>query len=74
MTGVGDDAFLSSGATVYVRTPKLAFFAQSLFRVADGKLSEAIQAAEPLLDTAYQDDVLTYEGGYRLAKIVVGKL
>jgi hypothetical protein len=74
VAGVGDDAFLSGGATVYVRTPKLVFFAQSLFSVADGKVSDAVQTAESLLATQYKDDVLRYEGGYRLAKIVVGKL
>jgi hypothetical protein len=74
VTGVGDDAFLSSVATVYVRTPKLLFYAQSLNRVADGKVSEAIQAAETSLPPAEKDDVLTYEGSYRLAKIVVGRL
>ena len=74
VTGVGDDAYLSSGASVYVRTPKLVFYAQSLFPVADGEISDAIRTAESLLADPYKDDVLAYEAGYRLGKLVAGKL
>lgn len=74
LTGIGDDAFLSGSYSVYVRTPKLVFSAQSLFPVADGVLGEAMRTAESSLATAYKRDTLMYEGGYRLAKIVVGKL
>jgi hypothetical protein len=74
VTGVGEDAYLSSGASVYVSTPKLVFYAQSLYPAADAEVSEAVRTAESLLADPNKYDVLVYEAGYRLGKLVVGKL
>jgi hypothetical protein len=71
IVGVGEEAHLGTNYTVHVKLPTSAFFAQSLYPVADGQISAEVRASAK---GTMMNELEEYEASYRLAKLVEPRL
>lgn len=71
ISGVGDSAYASSFAAIFVKVGSHEFMAQSLVPVKDGQVGPEVRAARAA--DASAGDLSMYEAAFRLAKIFAAK-